>query len=480
MPYIGELSKNRGNQSLTSDMSMKEVLKEIEFISAVNQYIRIDNHVIENFAKAKNSDLQYIFVLDGSKYETKLGQNNEISVALLNIDQCVIDMPKMVSYLNNSFALPKEYEQLKEDISLNVILPLKGLKTKDYHDEKDFFRMFLYKIVMQSENKIINWIKQRDAEALYSESLIETYIDLLQPLKKIDSNILSPCPVCRKAGHHLTLKTFKNQDDTWKHTSQCKCENNPKEYYITDLLQFHEQLNNDNSNESLTTQMMLVLERIVLINLLSNLAKNNMKDILEHSAFVMDGSLAIYSHASWLSNAIAEKIYDLKHTYNLLICGVEKTGNFVEHFKKVDQYYNQDPLKKGMLYFLNEDYIKKYVKVYHSDNFYGEKNYFGKKLFYKNRLNKLLVINLAFENEADKFLDYNIRDTEEYMYRCQRLHDLVMLLENFSSQAYPNALSFISMANEGAALSSSFMGKKILNEFIEQLLAIKPEEELKL
>jgi hypothetical protein len=45
-----------------------------------------------------------------------------------------------------------------------------------------------------------------------------------------------------------------------------------------------------------------------------------------------------------------------------------------------------------------------------------------------------------------------------------------MLLENFSSQAYPNALSFISMANDGASLSSSHMGRKLLQEFAEELL----------
>lgn len=472
MPYLGELAKNRGIQSLTSDPAIKEVLKEIEFISSVNEYKRIDDYVVENFLKAKDSKLENIFVIDGSKYETRLGNNNEISVALVSIDQCVINMPKMVAYLKNSFALPKEYQEIKEDIAINMILPLKGLKTREVADEKDFFRMFFYKI-MQTENKIFEWIKEKIPNANYQETLLETYIKLLNPLQKLNTNIPVPCPYCRKAGHMLSLKTFKNLDGSWNPITQCKCDTNPVSYYITDLLQFTELLNNENSNEALTTQIMLVLERVTLINLLNNLAGNNAKDILENSAFVMDGSLAIYSHASWLSNAIAERIYDLKNEYQLLICGVEKTGNFVEHFKKVEQVYQDEPLAKGTLYFLEDQYIKKYIKIYHNDNFYGEKNYFGKKLFYKNRLNKLFVINLAFENEADKYLEYNNRNTEEYRQACQRMDDLVMLLENFSSQAYPNALSFISMANEGASLSSSSMGKKILNEFIDSLLLLK-------
>lgn len=472
MAYLGELAKNRGIQSLTSDPAIKEVLKEIEFISSVSEYKRIDQYIVNNFTKAKDSKLENIFVIDGSKYDSKLGENNEINVALISIDQCVINMPKMVAYLKNSFALPKDYQAMKEDISINMILPLKGLKTREIADEKDFFRMFFYK-VMQAENKIFEWIKDRLPAASYHESLLDTYLNLLTPIKKLNANIPVPCPYCRKAGHMLSLKTFKNIDGSWNPITQCKCDTNPVNYYITDLLQFTELLNNENSNEALTTQMMLVLERITLVNLLNNLVGNNAKEILENSAFVMDGSLAIYSHASWLSSAIGERIYDLKNDYQLLICGVEKTGNFVEHFKKVDHYYQDQPLAKGTLYFLEDDYIKKYIKVYHNDSFYGEKNYFGKKLFYKNRLNKLFVINLAFENEADKYLDYNNRNGDQQRQLCQRMEDLIMLLENFSSQAYPNALSFISMANEGASLSSSSMGKKILNEFIDGLLLLK-------
>ena len=48
-----------------------------------------------------------------------------------------------------------------------------------------------------------------------------------------------------------------------------------------------------------------------------------------------------------------------------------------------------------------------------------------------------------------------------------------MLLDNFSSHNYPNALSFISMANDGASLSSSKLGSKILNTFINEIIGNK-------
>lgn len=479
MAYINELAKNQGNQSLMANSGLKEFLKEIEFVSSVNEYIRLDDYVTSDFVKAKNSNLKHIFVIDGSKFETKLGENEEIHISLLNVNQCIINVPKMVKYLANSFALPKEYQEIKKDITLNLIIPLKGLKGKDIVDEKDFFRMYFYKIMSHTNNRIIDWLEEQGFNINEHETLLETYIHLISNLTKLNTNINSPCPECRKLGHSLGLKTFKNKDETFNHTVSCKCQTATKTYYITDLLQFYEQLNNENSNEALTTQMMLVLERITMLNLLRNLEKNDLQEIIEQSAFVLDGSLAIYSHASWLSSAILEEIIKIKNKYQTLIIGVEKTGNFVEHFKKVDNFFKKEPLKNGALFFLNDYYIKKYIKMYDNDSFYGEKNYFGKKLLYKNRLGKLFVINVAFEDEADKFLNYNERNTETERNKCQRMEDLIMLLENFSSQAYPNALSFISMANDGASLSSSTMGKKLLNDFVVDILELKRTNELK-
>lgn len=473
MAYNGEVSPNKGNQQLMGSSSIKEIISQIEFITSVNEYQRIDNFFVDNFTKAKDSKLKNIFVIDGSKFDTSTGLNNEINVSLININQCVINIPKMVSYLKNSFALPQEYNEIKEDITFNALLPLKGLKAKNISDEKDFFRLFFYSILKDNSNRILNWLESQGETITYKETLLDTYISLLSNLTNITSGVISPCPECKKASRSLGIKVFKGKNNEWQHTVNCKCSVNPKICYITDLLQFYEQLSGESSTEALTTQIMLVLERIMLINLIRNLKYNNLNHILENSAFVMDGSLAIYSHASWLSSAICEEIFKLKHEHNLLILGIEKTGAFVEHLKKINHVFQDPPLKKGTLFFLDDSYIKNHIKLYDNDNFYGEKNYFGKKLFYKNHLDKLFVVNLAFEDEGDKFLHFNERNTKEQREKCSRMDDLIMLLENFSSNAYQNALSFISMANEGAALSSSQTGRKLLNDFINEVLQLK-------
>ena len=473
MAYFGELAKNKGIQTLLGDVSIKQNIETIEFLSSGNNFIRLDDYYLNKRKYAKDSSLDYIFVIDGSKFDGETRDSLDNHVGLININQCVIDIKKMVSYLKNSFPLPRDYEEIKDDIPNHIIIPLRGFKTKKIQDERDFFRMFFFEFFSKMDNNIVKWLEHKYGKLQFSETPYETYLYLLD--KQKTHHVLpsvNTCLECKKKGYVLGSNFFKNQGK-WTNFKNCKCEENPKTIYTTDLLQFQELLNTENSNEAVTTQMMLVLEKIMLVNLLRNIKYNKLTELLEKSAFVLDGSLAIYSHASWISYLIAEEIYDLKAENNILIFGVEKSGNFVDHFKLVDYYYAEHQLESGMLYFLDDDYIKKYIKIYHSDSFYGEKNYFGKKFFYKNALNKLFVINLAFENEQDKYLNFNKRNEKESIEQCQKLNELLLLLDNFSSHNYPNALSFISMANDGASLSNSRIGSKVLNEFINQVLGNK-------
>lgn len=477
MPYAGELAKNQGNQKLMAELNIQEIFKDVKIVRQDTAYPRLDNYIVaeESRLALKDSPLKYVVVIDGSKYETSLPDYPDINVGLLNINQCAVDMKKLQDYLKNPFPLPQQYQQIKENIAISAIVPLKGLCNTEHPDEKDFFRFFVYQTFKTMANPMVEWLEQKGYSITYKETLLDTYKALMSHLEKLPG-FIQTCPHCKKAGRSLNIKSFKKEsalhyDDVIK----CRCDLEPQTIYITDLLQFHEQFNNEKSNESMTTQMMLVLERLTLLNLLRILKENALEQLFDEMLFIMDGSLAIYSHASWLSAAINAEIIAIKDKHPLVIIGIEKTGNFVDHFKKMDNFFAQDMLKKGMLFFLNDTYIKEHVKIYDADGFYGEKNYFGKKFFYKNISGKLFTVNIAFDSEADRAVNYNSRHEEEKIQATIGLDKVVMLLDNFASHSYSNALSFISMANEGAALSTSYMGKRLLDNFIKNMFGSKTE-----
>lgn len=281
--------------------------------------------------------------------------------------------------------------------------------------------------------------------------------------------------MCKSSGRLLTLRTFKKNDE-YVDVTHCKCDENPKEIYITDLLGYHEQLNTNfetlsESTGSLTSQFMLLLEKLLMINLIRLIELNGHSELIEKSAFILDGTLAIYSFSQWLSEAINQELFRLKNKENLLLISIEKSGKFVENFLKVNKFYSEVPLKNGLLFFLDDNYISKYISNIENDKIYGEKTYFGKKAFYKNKKGSLFVVNISYEDEHDKYVNINSRNTEESISKVTRLNDIILLLDNFASQSYKNALSLISSAHEGAALSSNNFGKKQLNDFLNNLLS---------
>lgn len=471
MPYNNEFAKSKGIQKLLRSEEMKQTLEVVQFIITDNDYERIDTYTLDKKITPKDCALEHVFVIDGSKLETS-PEGSQAKLCLFSVDQCVIDLNKLVAYLKEPFPLPKKYKEISEDLIVNAFLPLKGMRTKQQPTEGEFFRSTLFNMLRLMENPINTWLTAHGYMA-GKETLLETYFRLLNRYDSIKGkvNIHHPCAECRRNGKMLGLKSFKKETGGFHAEIYCACEENPKLVYPTDLMGFHEQLGSETSNEALTTQVMLVLERLIMMNSVIALSEPQNHVLIPKSMFLLDGALAVYSHASWISQGIHRELMDLREQgLNYLIAGIEKTGNFVDHFKMIDKHFAIAPLKNQMLYYLEDSYIKEVIKASDNTEFYGEHNYFGKKFFYKNRKGKLFVMNLAFEDDKDRAADFNERNNEAYRQRQSRIEDILMILDNFASQSYDNALSLISMANDGASLSSSYMSKKLVTDYIQSLI----------
>lgn len=486
MPYEKEFAGSTGLKILLKDQKLKEMLKISQFIKTDTEFDRIDEYVVE----PKSLDTEHLkraFVIDGSKIEVPFVEGSLASLALFNINQCVVDLKNVQNYLKTSFPHPSLFDKIKEHLNVLFFTPLKGMETEQYN-EAEFFRFVLYEHLKQMKNPVVDWLRKNDYQIENEESVFETYLRLAQKGQNGIRGVPCPCPICRKSGRALEYKNFYDKDiDELKTQTECKCSFDSKPLFITDLLGMHALLTNENGYEALTTQIMLVMEKLILINTLRVLKNNNLIDLINESVFIVDGTLGFFSHASWLTAPTVSEIADIKSNTNLLLFSIEKSGQFLNHFKKVNENYTlqynsykdwgyvenkfDDPkLKNGMLFFLDEEYIKTYIKNFdEAGGFYGEKNYFGKKVYYKNKNGGLFVLNLAFEDEKDKVM-YDNRNIEERRNLVKRIEDMTVILDNFASQEFANAISLLSMANEGAAISSSYMSKQLVNTFVSSLL----------
>lgn len=486
MPYKHEYAKHQTVVDLVNSKKVNSFLEKMRVINkGKTHFEKVDSRIMEkDYEKIMQEDrVSFVFAFDGSKTQIPLHTGYPgAEVGLLKISQCFVQLDLMKEYEKRKFPHPKEYDEIFLNQSFEMTVPGYNVGSADYPDPKDFFRYTMFNYLSENYNTFADVLKSRDSEnnIFKAKTFMDSYIDVLikRPGQGGGITCAHPCPECKSRSISLRLSEFTTENlfdngVALDYKIHCHCSENPRDIFITDFLRFHEGFNQSGSNEGLYTQIMGFLEKIIFLNLLhmfeDYFGHEDVNPMLNECAFILDGPLALYNYSAWFSQSISDEVIRINEKNNLLVIGVEKTGHFVEHLIDLDGVSAPEDkeLQQGMLFFLNDDYIKKFIKLTSNSNAYGAGAYFGKKLFYKNRKNHLFVINYAYTSTRDKEYYINTRNTEEYIASQVRLLDLVNILERFSSSKYQNALSFISMAHENASISNSYLSKRVIQTFVQ-------------
>lgn len=459
MPYENEFAAQ-----ITAQDAIHKNYPNLKFFPKRKNYSKLDSVFVNK--GIKNSKIKRAIVLDGSKFDAEVDAQYSSQMALININQCLIDLEKIEEFRKKKFPSQKEYLEIYSHHKVQCVLPIEGISRSDEEEDKDFFRFSLLEILKNMENPLVKHIPG----VIETETLYETYMTLV---KKTDAANFKnaktqPCRECERVSKKLDFRNFQSMGK-WRNVSECRCPTNPKEVYITDFLGFHTLLNSETSNEALTTQIMLVMEKLVLMNLINTLYKNKLYDYIDETAIILDGSLSVYSHSQWLSYGISRHLNDLQEDKYLMLFSVEKTGAFIDHIEKVHKYFKEPP-KNGALWLFQDDYIKKFITDPGIDEYYGENTHFGKKAYYRSLNGQDYIINIVFKDEEDRAVMYPCRNNIEYIGNMYALQDILWVFDNFPSNSFKNALSLLSFAHEGAALSTSYTGRTLLNSFLKDFI----------
>jgi hypothetical protein len=250
---------------------------------------------------------------------------------------------------------------------------------------------------------------------------------------------------------------------------ECKCEKK-KTLFSSDALRLHELHNDGGSCGEMYGQIMFTLERLWLIHILRGFERTNNLDVLRKLAFIVDGSLAVFSTPSWLAKPIEDelrRINDLQKEINgqdLIILGIEKGGQFVNHFEALDTdregFAGKIPNQSAIL--LNDKYIKKNIKLSDSDKHFGKDTYFGRKFFYKTNNGYRVTANVAVFNDYQKDLD------TAYPNQFPRLADVMSLLDQVVSSRFQNSVSPLLSAHAEASIPLN-LGKRIFQDIAREI-----------
>jgi hypothetical protein len=296
------------------------------------------------------------------------------------------------------------------------------------------------------------------------ESLLETYEALLALKPPSDTK----CPYGPLGQCRATELGYQPRPGQYS----CTCSSG-RMLYSTDALRVHEALRLDGPSGEMYGELTQLVERLAIVNLLRYFeAKNNLA-LLSRVALVVDGPLAVFGHPAWLSAAIRQELCRINAKFraatrgkDLLIVGIEKSGQFVEHLIRLDTNANGTPdaIERGSYALLTDNYIKKRIIYSDSTRPYGEATYFGRKLFLKTETGARVVAELPILNDPLAADSYG--PIGDY----PRLPDCLGTLDKLVMRRYPDALVPIVAAHAEAAIPL-VMGQRVLRDLAETLRA---------
>jgi hypothetical protein len=342
---------------------------------------------------------------------------------------------------------PIEFRKTEDPSSDAAALPGCNVITREHTSAADSFREAVFDLLHDAI------IDEED-----STRLLATYQALLanKPTDKIS------CPYIRLG--------CDREVAIGSSLATCPCEHH-KSLFPTDALRIHERFNDElGSNGEAFGLVMTIWERLILIHLLRCFEQRDWLAKLSNVAFFMDGPLAVFGPPAWLSAAISKELQRINtkvraQTGNdMVIVGIEKSGNFVAHFEELDRRQDGSQHFEPATYFLpTDEYVKKRVIYSNSTKRYGVDTYFGRKFFYKTRSGARIVANVAFLTQEQDSLDSD--DPSAF----PQFGTVCALLDKLATSRFENALAPLVSAHAQAAIPLH-LGQKVLKQLAQALM----------
>jgi hypothetical protein len=228
------------------------------------------------------------------------------------------------------------------------------------------------------------------------------------------------------------------------------CPNCKGELFITDVLRFHEAIDEEQGAGGILGYLMTTIEQIVLVHFIKAFLEIK-AGVLSNVVFIKDGPLAFFGQTANLHKPMRSLVRYLFEKHNLFLAGLEKSGAFVEHASAI-----QPLLKPSQILILDNNYIYKYIIPGNANpaSPYGRTTYYGNKVIFKGRDESMHVVTLPTMDAlfAPKAAD------------LRNMHSVLQILERLRCDMYDNALIPIALANKLVSLSDHPSGK-ILERF---------------
>ncbi len=196
--------------------------------------------------------------------------------------------------------------------------------------------------------------------------------------------------------------------------------------------------------------------------------------LLSAVAFFIDGPLAVFGTAAWLHASILNYLAHVnQHLVGMglrpmLVIGLQKTGQVVDHAMLVSKFIPNDRLLA-----IDDDYRYRYILAGRdpSANGFGGETYYGQDFIYRTPSGRTFVFGLPYpfatKSEAKDFTKEKVQ-----LQRYTELPRALGLIKHFESDLYQNAVIPIALAHRYTAISL-MPGGRVLDVMTKQALNLK-------
>ncbi|MCY4653253.1 MAG: hypothetical protein OXC95_08825 [Dehalococcoidia bacterium] len=445
MPYENEFATGESLWRLLENESVKRFQGEILVRAAPEPHEFPPSLTINRGIDS----VSRIIAIDGSDVPHQV-QNGfpKAEAALLNIAAVVIKTDALRAIGRDDIPSPSQLRELEQPKTMSAVLPGPNVVGKT-HDQDTPTKYFRSTMRQELDFKL-------DPN---HESLLETFLTITETARQSGAAFRCPIADCDK------LLSRPDSDTI------CPCEKK-EPIYPTDSLRIQERFYDNMSSRQAFTAFRQVTEHLLLVNILRYFYQNSNPAIFDDIAFIMDGPLAIFGMPAWVKQYIQDEIARIHSGLieqgrpGLLVMGIEKTGEFLDHFQELDWLPYEGPrqrLGNGAILVPTTEYIYRYINPNpNTDKAYGEAVYYGRKLMYKSKVGQHSVVMIPMVNEEAR------RRNSVSQNVFPRLNDALNIIDSLYTHLYQDGFAPLVRANAHAAIPLR-TGQRILENLFDQL-----------
>lgn len=240
-----------------------------------------------------------------------------------------------------------------------------------------------------------------------------------------------------------------------------KCPNCQKTVFLTDMIGFHLDMDEESAPDSVASAYMLVMENLMLFTAIRLLWGYSDKSLVSDTLFIKDGPLTLRSQYSKLVPNIRTFLQQAKDMGRPVhVIGQEKSGAFFDHLASIVRFAM--PHERGQaasFAVLSHEFVRR--EVHRSPdlaNPYGKRTNWGEKVYLKLDPATYMVLNVP----TGDYLDDTSMPTKDQMIGLARI---LATLPSLVSHKFEGALFPVELAN-GIASMSSYPSARILQRFM--------------